>query len=161
MDLSAWLPKNWSDWAAIAQVLQFIIVLIALIYAKGQVDEAGRARRLQATRDLLDEIGGEEIRALRSWVLNEMPPLDALTADQHWKARRVAVSFDRIGFMVKQRLIPEDALFEWQRDEIKQLWPKLKPVVEDMRNTRNRPHYCVHFQYLATEWLPRMERRKL
>lgn len=160
MDLSAWLPENWGDWAAIAQVLQFVIVLIALIYAKGQMDEAGRARKLQAARELLNEIGSEEIRVLRSWVLDEMPLPGALTADQHWKAQRVAVSLDRVGYMVRQRLIPEDALFEWQRDEIKQLWPKLEPIVENMRTTRNRPHYCVHFQYLATEWLPRMEQRK-
>mgnify|MGYP001061516838 CR=1 FL=1 len=160
MDLSAWLPRNWSDWAAIAQILQFVIVVIALIYAKGQADEASKARKLQVVRELINEIGSEEIRTLRHWVLYDMPAFDALTAEQLWKARKVAVALDRVGYMVKQRLIPEDALFEWQRDEINQLWTKLEPLVEEMQTKRSRPNYCKHFTYLATEWFPRMQQRK-
>ena len=55
---------------------------------------------------------------------------------------RVAVALDRVGYMVKQGLIPDDALFEWQQDEIQQLWEKLQPIVKYVQKTRNRPHYC-------------------
>lgn len=165
MDLLSWVPNGWSDLGAIAQVLTFIILLVALIYAKGQLSEAGRARKLQATRVLLDEIANEEVRKARSWVLDELPTpdvldLNKLSMDDHWKARRVAVALDRVGYMVKQGLVPEDALFEWQQDEIEQLWYKLKPIVKEIQQTRNRPHYCAHFEYLATEWFQRMKAKK-
>ena len=102
------------------------------------------------------------MRTLRSWVLDEMPAPNVRELDktEHRKARRVAVSLDRVGYMVKQRLIPDDALFEWQQDEIQLLWRKLEPIVKNVRITRNRPNYCKHFEYLMKQWLPRMKKRK-
>ncbi len=162
MDFLSWVPNGWADLGAIAQVLTFIVLVVALIYAKGQLTEAGRARKLQAIRALLDEIANEEVRKARSWVLNEFDVLDLneLSADEHWKGRRVAVALDRVGYMVKQGLVPEDALFEWQQDEIEQLWRKLEPIVKEIRQTRNLPHYCTHFEYLATEWFQRMKAKR-
>ena len=159
MNPSDCLPKNWGDWAAFFQILQFVIVVLALLYAKGQVDEAGRARKLQATRELLNEIGNEEVRELRTWVLDEMPTSGALSNEEHKKARRVAVAYDRVGYMVEQRLVPDDALFKFQQDEIEQLWLKLKPVVEQVRTRPNRQHYCTHLEYLATQWFPRIGKK--
>lgn len=146
---------NLSNWAAIAQVVQSIVVLFALIYAVVQLNEAGKARKLQATRELINEIGDKEVREDRWFVLYEMFDAAELSDDDHKRASRVAVAYDRVGYMVRQRLIPEDALFDWQQDEIELLWPKLEPVVTANRKTR--PHYCTHFEYLFREWLPRMK----
>jgi hypothetical protein len=149
---------NLGNWAAIAQIAQAVIVLFALIYTVVQLNEVGKARKLQATRDIMNERGGEDVRKDRWWVLYEMDPdLTKLNEDQRWKALRIAVAYDRVGYMVKQHLIPEDALFYFQQDEIKMLWEKLEPVVKEEQ--KRRPNHCKRFEDLYKEWLPLMEKR--
>lgn len=142
---------------AIIQGMQSIVVIFAMIYAKGQAEEASRGRKLQATRELINEIGNEEIRADRFWVLRKMPEACGLTSREVWRARRVAVAYDRVGYMVRQKLIPEDILYDWQKDEIEQLWKKLKPIIDDERKFRS--HHCQHFQYLAEVWFKDMGKK--
>ena len=164
MVISRWLPQSWGDWAALAQIVQLLVVLYALYYAWGQVAEAGRARKLQATRELLNEIGSEDIRKARHHVLDEMSSDDVLDLsqieDKNWQARKVAVAYDRVGYMVSQRLIPEDALFYFQRDEIQALWMKLEPYIVKVRTNPTRRNYCAHFEELATRWLPAMRKKE-
>jgi hypothetical protein len=137
---------NLGNWAAIAQVIQSVAVLFALIYAVVQLNEAGKARKLQATRELVNELGHEDMRKDRWWALYEMDDPTKLDEDQRWRARRIAVAYDRVGYMVKQRLIPRDALFDFQQDEIKKLWEKLEPIIREEQ--KRRPHHCAHFEYL-------------
>jgi glucose-6-phosphate 1-dehydrogenase len=56
-------------------------------------------------------------------------------------------------------LIPGDALFVFQQDEIKMLWEKLEPIIREEQ--KRRPHHCIHFEYLFKEWLPLMEKKKM
>ncbi len=153
-----------AELAAVAQVVAAIVLVIGLILAARQLREAGRARRLQATRAILDEIGNEKIRQARQWVLDKMPEphaldLSSLPEEDRWRALSVAVALDRVAYMVRQGLIPEDPLFNWQQDEIELLWKKLKPIVVQMQ--QKRPHYCAHFKWLAKTWLQDMERKTL
>jgi hypothetical protein len=55
-------------------------------------------------------------------------------------------------------LFPKHSLFVWQRDEIEKLWDRLKPVVAAVQQP-GRPHYCVHFKYLAGTWFPVAKRK--
>jgi len=140
-------------------VVQAGVLSVSLVFAKGALSEASKARELQATREILSEIGGEDIRSARSWVLkeNEMDDPANLTEEQRKKAKKVAVSLDRVAYMVRQGLVPEYPLFVWQRDEIVELWGKLKPVVA--AEWGRRPNYCLQFKWLAEEWLPEMQKK--
>lgn len=147
----------------LAQLLTFLVLAIALVFAIIQAREAGRARKLQATKAVLDEIGNDDVRRARSWVLDKLPgpgqlDISKLSEGDRWTALRVAVALDRVGYMVRQGLIPKDALFNWQRDEIEQLWTKLRPIVMDVRG--KRPHYCAQFQWLAEVWFRDMKGTK-
>jgi hypothetical protein len=159
---------TFDHWISLAQtVLLFIqlgVVVGALIYTRRQIvhvknqwDEASKSRKLQAARELLNEIGNDEVREARWWALHEMPPIENFQEADSKRARRLIVAMARVGYMVKQELIPEDALFEWQQDEIEILWNKLGTYVQDIRLREKRPHYGINFEWLATEWLPHME----
>ena len=164
--------------AWVAQIAVGIFGLIGLGIAVRQAREASKIRRLQATRDLIGEIGNEEVRRARRWVLEteklsmasrhsfedlqgearqtELKRVhEGLDEQERGQAFRVAVALDRVGFLVSQGLIPEDALFEWQQDEIVQIWQKLKLLVFYVREIGRRPHYCEKLGYLAEEWFPR------
>lgn len=157
------------DWAAVSQWLQLLLQVIVVLvtfpfvkrqveWAKGQVEEARRARELSATREILNEIGTDEIRKLRDWLLHEFD--DAVAAgegDVGSKARRIAVAYDRVAYMVKQGLVPEAALFSFQQDEIPLIWNRVRATIEEVR--KERPNYCEHFRWLVEEWLPGMRTR--
>ncbi len=120
-----WLPSNWQEWAAFATVVQLIVVVIALLYARRQLREATRSRNLDATRQLLDEIGAPDLRKARTHVLDRSEPisrdLSNVNEEELDLIRFVAVAYERVGYMIKQDLIPEKALFDFQQDEIAQL----------------------------------------
>lgn len=150
-------------WDWVAQGIQagiLIILCCAFYYAKKQLNGAEKARKLQATRELINELGSEDLRKDRWWVLYEMDSdLTKLSKCELWRARRVAVAYDRVGFMVKQGLVQEDALFDFQKDEIKMLWEKLEPIVKEEQ--KNRPNHCKRFEYLYKKWLPLMEKSRM
>lgn len=100
------------------------------------------------------------MRKDRWWVLREMYPdgPDKFSKYEYWRAKRVAVAYDRVGFMVEQGLVDEGALFDFQKDEIKILWEKLEPIVEKERKDTNRPNHCKRFENLYTKWFTRAER---
>lgn len=158
MVISFALPSNWADWSSFSQILQFIIVLIALIIAGRQFKEASRSRELTATNFLIEQVGNENIREIRSWFLQDFTNYGNPTKEEMEKIRKLAVCYDRIGFMIKQKMLPEKALYVWQKDEITKLWIAIMPFVDTIRLVYNRPNYCIHFEYLATEWIRKMER---
>lgn len=155
------IPVNWTDWAAFAQLLQFVIVIIALLYAKKEVGEVAKSRKLDATNILIDQIGNDEIRSIRSWFLHSNIDMDKLNDDEVQKIRKLAVSYDRIGFMIKEKYLPEKALFLWQKDEIAAIWDKSNSLIYKMRTENNRGNYCIHFEYLANEWLKKMQKKNI
>ncbi len=146
MEGYGWLPKNWSDWAALFQILQFFIIVAALAYAKGQADEAARARKLAATQVLFNELGAQDVRELRSWVLERVdwPQISDSNEEDLRRIRRLSVAYDRVGYMIQEGLLPDRALFEFQQDEIEELWKRVEPSIDLVRRN-NRPHYCRHF----------------
>lgn len=150
------MPANWTDWAALVQIIQFITVLFALLYARNQAKEANRSRELQATLVLFDMIGQEDLRELRKQVMNETEA-DTLVRDyadrgpQAEAARRLAVRYDRICYLARKNLLPEDALFEFQGDELVRLWEKLSPLIIAIRIAESRPGYCGDFELAAAK----------
>jgi hypothetical protein len=145
--------------AKIAPGFVLVIALVGLLIAMRQSREASRARRLTATKLLLDEIGNNEVRMARAFVLEEMQDFTvddirdkrvALTGDAIRNARRVGVAYDRVGVMIKQGLIDERTLYNSQNVEIKEIWRKIEPMVRFVRSDLKRDNYMYHFEYLAT-----------
>lgn len=159
-----WIPCNWQDWAALATIVQAIIVVGALFYARDQLREATRSRRLYATTQLLIEIGTPKIREARRYVLYELSAnfeVSKLEKDRIEMVSSVAVAYDRVAYMIVDKLMPSKALFEFHGDDIDLVWKKIQPLVNYKREKADpqRPNYCKHFKWLATEWLPDMKRK--
>ncbi|HUC61852.1 MAG TPA: DUF4760 domain-containing protein [Alphaproteobacteria bacterium] len=152
--------------AAIAPLGVAFAALFGLVIAFRQSREASRARRLAATKLLLDEIGNAEVREARTRIMETATPLNVSSPDAELggelskSARRVGVAYDRIGVMIRQGLIDEDMLFDSQCVEIEVIWRKIEPLVTYIRNQQRRPNYLFHFEFLATEWLPKMNRAR-
>jgi hypothetical protein len=150
--------KNWADLAALSTSLQFFVILGAAIFALGQFREADRNRRLVAMVELFRLIGDEDMRVLRSWLLHDMPLAGSiidvdrgLVLDEGAleRIRKLSVTYDRVGYMIAEGVLPLTSLLDFQRDEIERLWHRVRPFVEFIREKQHRPNYCKHFEHLA------------
>jgi hypothetical protein len=152
-------PKTWVDWASLAEIFQFVLVLIAAVYAGRQIVENIRLRELTAAIEIFfNQIGSSEVRAARSWLFSKISQgaslVEAnLSEVEIETATRVAVAYDRIALLVSRQLIPEDMLLEFQGSEIRKLWPALKPLICQVRKSRGLADYCVHFERVAERML--------
>ena len=72
MDLSILIPKDLPDIAAIGQLIQLIVVIGGFIYAKKQLDELVKSRKLETTKELIKEVGNPELRSIRTWLMQEL-----------------------------------------------------------------------------------------
>lgn len=152
------LPLTWADAASASQIIQLVVVVFGLVYAKRQIDEGAAARRLAATQQVLSEIGSDELRAIRSKLYAKFSgPITAAQAAQlgeneREEIRRLAVAYDRIAFLVHLKLVREDDLFEFQGEEIKRLWSTIASVIVGYREQTGRPGHCRHLEALAKKW---------
>jgi hypothetical protein len=62
--------------------------------------------------------------------------------------------------LIKQDLLPSKLLFSFHGEDIGLLWEKIWQVVKYYREEADpkRPNYCNGFKWLATVWLPRMQK---
>jgi hypothetical protein len=144
--------------------VQAVVVVIALLYARHQLSEATRSRELNATTQLLAEIGAPKVREARGYVLYDLVPdfdVSKLRKDEIDLIGSVAVAYDRVGYMIFEELLPPKALFAFHGDDIGLVWNKIKPFVHYTREVADpkRPNYCKRFEQLATDWLRDMERK--
>jgi hypothetical protein len=143
--------------------VQAVVVVIALFYARHQLSEAARSRELNATTQLLKEIGAPEIRKARGYVLFELSPsfdVSKLKKDEIDMIGSLAVAYDRVGYMINEKLLPPKAVFEFHGDDIELVWKKIEPFVRYYQEQADprRPNYCKHFELLVTKSLPEMKR---
>jgi len=152
MQLTMLLPGTWTDWAAMAQLVQTAVIVFGLWLARKQVIEALLVRRQQALREVINELGSERVRRLRGWVLRVMGPAEQLNDQEIWDAQTVAVTLDRAAYMVHKKIVDLDVFTEFMGGVVEELWPKLRPVVKEVQ--KSRPKYCQHLERLATVYLP-------
>lgn len=155
---------NLQDLADLATVAQAFFVVLALFYAAYQLREAARSRQLYATTQLLTEIGTPKIREARWYVLYELPrdfKFPDLDKDKKDMIGSVAVAYDRVGYMIFEKLMPGKALFDFHGQDIGLVWDKIQPFIKYCREEASpiRPKYCEHFRRLAKEWLPDMKKK--
>jgi hypothetical protein len=139
---------------------QLFAVFWALKTYERQAEEASKSRMLDATRLLIEELGDPDVRRIRSWLLDECKdPVPAdIDKETEAKVRTLIVAYDRVGLIIKQKLILDSTLYEFQQDEIGQVWRKAKPVIDRIRQGP-RTNYAHHFEDLALKWLPEARKK--
>ena len=141
------------DWANIAVFVQAVFVVFALFIAIKQIFEAKKLRKIQMIRELINEIGDEEIKKIRNWVIYDMPepnqedPLRGLTLKDIDNARKLAVAYDRICFMIIESKY--DIFKKFHKDDVKIIWDKLENLIKYTQKKRvpKRPEYCKSFEF--------------
>jgi hypothetical protein len=148
-----------NDFSLLAQIVGTFLVAAGLVFTgqqlreiRQQVKEDIRSRKLKETQIFLSQIGVDEVRAIRRWLLtNNFQTLDAtsILEDDRAKVLRLAVAYDRVGLMTSFDLLDLDFISEWQGVEICQLWDIVKEIIESERILPGRSQYCRYFEELS------------
>lgn len=147
------------DWI---QAIGVVGIPCTLFYAAYQV----KTHNLQALLFVLEQLGSEEMRDRRAWVIKELPRLKRpLTDVELAKVRAVCVALDRVAFPHRMGAL-DDRVFYWFIPGVfEQLWEALESFIGETRKPRGendpgRPEYCKSLQGFVERELPEIMRRQ-
>jgi hypothetical protein len=134
---------------AIATVISTLIVILAAVFAFHQLREMARARSAEAVVKIFEMmIDDVETRSARRYVrTHELPRPGKASEETFAKMYRVWVSFDNLGIMVFEGLLPERIPMEMFHTSVIECWEKLAPHIDHERNQRGK-RYQVFFEDL-------------
>ena len=138
--------------ASLAQIGQAILAAILLIYAvvvARDIRESIKARHLDGMRYVRDLIATPEAAEQRRWVYEELGRVPRpMSIENAAKVQAICRDFDGIGVLCRKGLLPAEIIVETYSRNILDMWERLKPSVEELRQAMN-DSYC----YLEFEWL--------
>jgi hypothetical protein len=148
---------NWDAMTAISTAIATATVVGALVYAGIQIHEAQKTRKMQAFASILEQLGQEKEREARRYVILKFPEgetdLGKLSDEDRIKVESVLACFDRVGFFVSKKFIPEAYVADLIGVSIVRCWKKLSSYVRERRDddtkvTGMKSDYVRHFEAL-------------
>ncbi|GAP13236.1 hypothetical protein LARV_00987 [Longilinea arvoryzae] len=149
---------NWDFLTAILQTIQTLAVLIALFYAWRQIQEARRETHLGAMWEIYREISSDELNGARKVIIKNREKLlslcnpgdiKKLPEDVRYAASKTGNHMNRIGYVVRKGLIPEDLLLDGYKYVIGRSWIILEPYISCIREVRGEESFMGDFEYIA------------
>lgn len=126
-----------------------------LRYLSEQAAASARDLRFQIYRDLLTMI--DEFETERHRIEEDFPKdsasfdFESLPRERREQLERVCRSFDKLGMMVAQGIIPWSFLRDFHTRGLVVVWHRLAPFIKNLRNKRSQLGHMKQFQMLAIE----------
>jgi hypothetical protein len=137
------------DWAAVSgitQVVSAVLVAVGFYWMAASTSAANKSRKLTAAAEVLQEIGSDEMRAIRHRVLDSEPPEWSKVDDKRKEEiLRLAVAYDRIGFLTHEGL-DHSSLMRLHGEDYVLVWDRLASFIIGFRDACGRQSYCKEFQ---------------
>ncbi|MBV8602153.1 MAG: hypothetical protein JO359_11370 [Candidatus Eremiobacteraeota bacterium] len=156
------MSVDWGVVSAVSTMVSTVVIAIAALLALGQLRQMHRAGQFDVTRKMIEEIKNPAFVRAWTYVIKEFP---ARAGDPAYRAelgrtRSWEVELDRhpeilvlayleeLGIYVKQRLIAENALLDFNCGLILEAWERLEPVVKVTREMQD-PNAWYNTEFLA------------
>lgn len=147
------MSQTLTDLASLAQMVEAVIAIVIFAYASvvaREFRESIKTRYLDGMKYVRDLIATPEAGEKRDWVYNELGnvtrPLSREDAD---RVRAICRDFDFIGLLCRKGLLPTEIITETYSRNILEMWDRLRPSVEELRQTAHDPYYYLEFEWLA------------
>jgi hypothetical protein len=158
----------------IVNFLTFGLLCWTLYYAHKQFEEASKQRNLQTTMEVTKLIADENFMDSDGELLrHQVCQMDVpITHDEYKKSDTsrknrlllLLMTHDRVATLIKLGLVDERVFYDWQKFEVAKIWENMKYVVnlvrEDPLTKKGQKNFCHNLEWLATEWLERMNQGK-
>lgn len=147
------MPQLPTELVGYLQALQAIVTLVVLIYGvvvARDIRESVKTRYLDGMKYVRDLLVTPEAAEKRRWVYQDLEkaatPLSPENAD---RVRNICRDFDNIGLLCRKGLLPTDIIVETYSRNILDMWERLKPSIDELRQRTNDPYYYLEFEWLA------------
>jgi hypothetical protein len=137
-------------WQVIFTGITALTAVAALLYAVRQVQEAKKARVLEAYLIFESRLTSESARLDRRCVYEkDFEDPKAITHEDRETIERVCVTFDILGVLVREELMYRPLVFKPFYDVIIKCWKKTFDFIEfERRPNRKANTYMQDFEYL-------------
>lgn len=131
-----------------------VALIAAAFFAGYQLLLHRRERKDLAAKDLLTSMQTQEFRSAYAtiWALPLQADPEAVEAhgpDVEQAAVTVAMTFESIGVMVHNRIIPLEAVDQFIGGFLRESWRRLQPFIQEQRRRLGAPRYAEWYQWLA------------
>ncbi len=146
-----------------AQFLAQISLVVGAFFAGYQFLHARRERDDHAALEVLNDLQSTEFRAAyqQIWMLPLAAPPEDVRGDVATEdaAGCVAMTFETLGIMVHNRIVPLDTVDQVIGGFLRESWRRLEPYIMDQRAKLGAPRYAEWYQWLAERVEVRRKRR--
>ena len=148
--------NDLSNLANIAEIVGAVIVIGGLIFAVLQMRQLRQQRRELAAIELFRFFGNPYFASAYKKILRMPDDLSAINienggSDLDGAAMLICTNMESIGVMTFQRIVPFLVVKNLIGSSVPELWRKLAPWVNMLRQEQNCPELFEWFQWLAEQ----------
>ncbi len=124
------------DFLDVGNFLASVAAAIGLILVAWQTREAQKARYLQATIAIFDDLGSDDSRNARKHVYTKLPARVEKYRDvDRYNAEKVIASLDRAALFCNTRYVNKEIIFAMYGEAFIKCWEKLSGSIMERRKT--------------------------
>lgn len=127
---------TWEAMGAISSAVATLVLVVSAPLALRQLAEAKRARQLDASFRLFDELSSREARLSRARLYDRFPLEKAPTAEDILVADEALSPFDRAWLLIEQGYVSADFVVDTFGDVILRVWSVTELFVAEERLRR-------------------------
>ena len=144
---------NLTDLSAISQIASAITLIVTAVVLWLQINATRRASYTSAFKAVYDMLQDEAKRDDRGFVLGELAKksFDMWTPQEKKRAEKVCHTYDAVGIICRNRLLPTDLIADSWGDSLRRCWKVLAPLVSEYRTARNSREFWDDFEWLARQ----------
>jgi hypothetical protein len=150
------------DVTEISAIVAAVGVLIGVIYYILDMMNQGKARQTDLVMELYSEAGSKELlEAYNNFFFQDLRNIEYLMSKPSiWVSYNMYCMFyERVGILLHRKLIDIELVDDLFSIDIKNVWDKIKPIVEEVRKRGDRwKAYYEWFEYLYNEMKKREQK---
>ncbi|MBN2089236.1 DUF4760 domain-containing protein [candidate division KSB1 bacterium] len=126
-----------------------VAAAIGLILVAWQTRETRKARQLQATIAIFDDLGSEDSRSSRQYVYTKLPDLiENYNDDDKYHVQKVIASLNRAALFCNTKHVNKEIIFAMYGESFVKCWNKLSGFIRERRKISGM-QYASQFEYAA------------
>ena len=130
-----------------------VALLVTVVIMAVQIREMRRATYAAAFKAVYDMLQTDDVRGARRIVLGTLAnkSMESWTEEERQVAEKVCSSYDTVGIMVRNDMVPVDVVADSWSDSLRRTWRVLSPLVISYRVQRNSQEYWDDYEWLANQ----------
>jgi hypothetical protein len=141
------------DTSTVFNLINVVILVVTAIILISQINEMRRATYASSYKAVYDMLQADDVRLARQVVFTRLQDkaLDSWSEDEIKAAEKVCYTYDCVGIMARNRIVPVKYVADSWGDSLRRSWGVLEPFVKSSRMQRNSGEFWNEYEWLSLE----------